>query len=118
MIKSRGGQTWARIGHRVPLTRTRSRIQPPITRVSKISSEPGSSQLRVRFRWWWQVQGSNLGRLSRRFYRPLPLATRATCQGAAASDGTVQDSRDRHVEDQPTLSLGSGGPTASGGPPD
>jgi hypothetical protein len=28
---------------------------------------------------WWQVQGSNLGRLSRRFYRPLPLATRATC---------------------------------------
>ena len=31
------------------------------------------------FRYWWQVQGSNLGRLSRRFYRPLPLATRATC---------------------------------------
>src|SRR5215469_14936213 len=29
---------------------------------------------------WWQVQGSNLGRRSRRFYRPLPLATRATCQ--------------------------------------
>lgn len=27
----------------------------------------------------WQVQGSNLRRLSRRFYRPLPLATRATC---------------------------------------
>jgi len=21
---------------------------------------------------WWQVQGSNLGRLSRRSYRPLP----------------------------------------------
>jgi hypothetical protein len=28
-----------------------------------------------RFRWWWQVQGSNLGRLSRRFYRPLLRAT-------------------------------------------
>jgi hypothetical protein len=24
------------------------------------------------FRYWWQVQGSNLGRLSRRFYRYLP----------------------------------------------
>ena len=28
---------------------------------------------------WWQVQDSNLGRRSRRFYRPLPLAARATC---------------------------------------
>jgi hypothetical protein len=28
----------------------------------------------------WQVLGSNQRRLSRRFYRPLPLATRATCQ--------------------------------------
>ena len=27
----------------------------------------------------WQVLGSNQRRLSRRFYRPLPLATRATC---------------------------------------
>jgi hypothetical protein len=26
-----------------------------------------------RFRWWWQVQGSNLRRLSRRFYRPIVL---------------------------------------------
>src|ERR1700752_203234 len=33
-----------------------------------------------RFRWWWQVLGSNQRRLSRRVYRPLPLATRATCQ--------------------------------------
>ena len=24
-----------------------------------------------RFRWWWQVLGSNQRRLSRRFYRPL-----------------------------------------------
>jgi hypothetical protein len=27
---------------------------------------------------WWRVLGSNQRRLSRRFYRPLPLATRAT----------------------------------------
>ena len=39
-----------------------------------------NSQLAGRFRIWWQVLGSNQRRLSRRFYRPLPLATRATCQ--------------------------------------
>src|SRR5690242_12944280 len=98
MIKNGNGQTWARIGHRDPSTGTWNRIQPPITRADKIIIEPWSSQLRVRFSWWWQVQGSNLGRLSRRFYRPLPLATRATCQESAASDGTVQDSRDGRVE--------------------
>jgi hypothetical protein len=38
-----------------------------------------TSQLAGRFRRWWQVLGSNQRRLSRRFYRPLPLATRATC---------------------------------------
>jgi hypothetical protein len=37
-----------------------------------------------RFRRWWQVLGSNQGRLSRRFYRPLPLATRATCRAVRA----------------------------------
>ena len=94
MIKSGSGQTLARIWHRDPDTGAQSRIQPPMTRAGKITIEPGSSQLRAHFRWWWQVQGSNLGRLSRRFYRPLPLATRATCQGTVASDGTVQDSRD------------------------
>jgi len=30
-----------------------------------------NSQLVGRFRWWWQVLGSNQRRLSRRFYRPL-----------------------------------------------
>ena len=30
----------------------------------------------------WQVKDSNLRRLSRRIYSPLPLATRATCRGA------------------------------------
>ena len=37
-------------------------------------------QLAGRFRRWWQVLGSNQRRLSRRFYRPFPLATRATCR--------------------------------------
>jgi hypothetical protein len=37
---------------------------------------------------WWQVLGSNQRRLSRRFYRPLPLATRATC--LAPPEATAQ----------------------------
>jgi hypothetical protein len=37
-------------------------------------------QLAGRFTRVWQVLGSNQRRLSRRFYRPLPLATRATCR--------------------------------------
>jgi hypothetical protein len=41
---------------------------------------------------WWQVLGSNQRRLSRRFYRPLPLATRATCRKPPATDGTLKDS--------------------------
>jgi hypothetical protein len=69
MIKNGSGQTWARIGHRDSFMGTWSRTQPPVTRASKILNRPGSSQLRTCFRWWWQVQGSNLGRLSRRFYR-------------------------------------------------
>ena len=43
-----------------------------------------------RFRRWWQVLGSNQRRLSRRFYRPLPLATRATCR--LPQRGTEKDS--------------------------
>src|ERR1022692_3987930 len=38
---------------------------------SKAAREPGYAQAMGRFRWWWQVQGSNLRRLSRRFYRAL-----------------------------------------------
>jgi hypothetical protein len=35
-----------------------------------------NSQLAGRFRWWWQVLGSNQRRLSRRFYRPIvPVRT-------------------------------------------
>ena len=41
---------------------------------------------------WWQVLGSNQRRLSRRFYRPLPLATRATCRKPPSRDGTLKDS--------------------------
>jgi hypothetical protein len=41
---------------------------------------------------WWQVLGSNQRRLSRRFYRPLPLATRATCLAPSRRTGTVKDS--------------------------
>ena len=37
--------------------------------------EAGKIQLTGCFRWWWQVLGSNQRRLSRRFYRPLPLGT-------------------------------------------
>jgi hypothetical protein len=32
-----------------------------------------NSQLAGRFRWWWQVMGSNHRRLSRRFYSPILL---------------------------------------------
>jgi hypothetical protein len=31
----------------------------------------GGADTMPELRFWWQVQGSNLGRLSRRFYRPL-----------------------------------------------
>src|SRR6266705_5547215 len=46
----------------------------------KKAREPGYAQATGRFRRWWQVLGSNQRRLSRRFYRPLPLAARATCR--------------------------------------
>ena len=48
--------------------------------VSRTARTAGNSQLAGRFHRWWQVLGSNQRRRSRRFYRPLPLATRATCQ--------------------------------------
>src|ERR1039457_2981893 len=43
---------------------------------SKAAREPGYAQATGRFRRWWQVLGSNQRRLSRRFYRPLPLKMR------------------------------------------
>ncbi len=38
----------------------------------------------------WQVKDSNLRRLSRRIYSPLPLATRATCRGAPIVVGRAE----------------------------
>ena len=63
-MKPVAAQTWARIGHSAPHVSAQSRIRPHMTGLC-----PGahSYQLRTHFAWWWQVQGSNLGRLSRRF---------------------------------------------------
>jgi hypothetical protein len=73
------GQTWARIGHSHPHFTALGRIQPHTT--SPENDQPLTALVLVRgsFRSLWQVLGSNQRRLSRRFYRPLPLATRATC---------------------------------------
>ena len=49
----------------------------------------------------WQVLGSNQRRLSRRFYRPLPLATRATCREPPSWDGTLKDSGTFAVRQHP-----------------
>ncbi len=64
-----------------------------------------NSQLAGRFTRWWQVLGSNQRRLSRRFYRPLPLATRATCRVPsvrAASKRIAQDTT-RQLADGPSV---------------
>ena len=44
----------------------------------------------------WQVLGSNQRRLSRRFYRPLPLATRATCLVS------LQEAAERNIAENAT----------------
>jgi hypothetical protein len=53
--------------------------QRDLVRPKATAREAGKIQLTGYFRRWWQVLGSNQRRLSRRFYRPLPLAARATC---------------------------------------
>ena len=50
-----------------------------LVRPKATARETGKTQPTGYFRRWWQVLDSNQGRLSRRFYRPLPLAARATC---------------------------------------
>ena len=58
-------------------------IQPAVLRTAPLTRQSqGRDPISPALNWGnvWQVQGSNLGRRSRRFYRPLPLATRATCQ--------------------------------------
>src|ERR1700722_13513650 len=62
-----------------------------------------------RFRRWWQVLGSNQRRMSRRFYRPLPLATRATCRFAARASSTEKNSPRRDL----TVSRPDGKPDAT-----
>src|ERR1039457_6128815 len=66
--------------------------QRALVRLKATASEPGKTQLTGYFRRWWQVLGSNQRRLSRRFYRPLPLATRATCLARPAGTGIQKNS--------------------------
>jgi hypothetical protein len=40
--------------------------------IERLARERENAQATGRFRWWWQVLGSNQRRLSRRFYRPFP----------------------------------------------
>src|ERR1017187_4304993 len=70
-------------------------------KTARIAENP---QLSGRFSRVWQVLGSNQRRLSRRFYRPLPLATRATClvpQALAAQRRIAQDAARRRTEGKP-----------------
>src|SRR5208283_1893425 len=60
-----------------------------------------NSQLAGRFRRWWQVMDSNHRRRSRRFYRPLPLAARATCLEAAVCPAAQR----RIADDAPDANL-------------
>jgi hypothetical protein len=97
-----------RRGHAVPRTacqpRTLSAICPctagnsrtPMDtarhrRAQSNSPQDRETQATGYLRRWWQVLGSNQRRRSRRFYRPLPLAARATCL-VPLQDGTVKDS--------------------------
>jgi hypothetical protein len=52
--------------HRPAVTRPDTRRDKKETARRAAFPQPGG-----RFRWWWQVLGSNQRRLSRRFYRPL-----------------------------------------------
>jgi hypothetical protein len=61
--------------------------QRDLVQLKAAARETGKTQLTGRFRRWWQVLGSNQRRLSRRFYRPLPLATRATCRAPSRRNG-------------------------------
>src|SRR5262245_8197066 len=54
-----------------------------------------TGEMSLLVRDWWQVLDSNQRRLSRRFYRPLPLAARATCRGPWTTTTPVKDSRGR-----------------------
>jgi hypothetical protein len=79
---------------------TASRTRPLSAAWHRITQDqPPTAYVQVRgcLSRWWQVLGSNQRRLSRRFYRPLPLATRATCRKPPARDGTLKDSGTFHM---------------------
>ena len=48
---------------------------------------------------WWRVLGSNQRRLSRRFYRPFPLAARATRRDAARAAALARIANSRGGRD-------------------
>ena len=54
---------------------------------ARIAENP---QLTGRFRRWWQVLGSNQGRRSRRFYRPLSLCTSKSAADQLISAGQMR----------------------------
>ena len=63
-----------------PRTAAEHRIQPDTPGHQRDRPPTVKPLVRGHLRRWWQVLGSNQRRLSRRFYRPLPLAARATCR--------------------------------------
>ena len=72
-------------------------IQPAVLRTAPLTRQSqGRDPISPALNWGnvWQVQGSNLGRRSRRFYRPLPLATRATCRTPSAPGGIARIAQD------------------------
>src|ERR1017187_1560978 len=84
----------------------RPAVTPPDTNrdKKKTAARAAFPQRAGRFPRVWQVLGSNQRRLSRRFYRPLPLATRATClvpQALAAQRRIAQDAARRRTEGKP-----------------
>lgn len=75
--------------------------------------------IQVSQKWCgWQVLGSNQRRLRRRFYRPLPLSTRATCLGVRdgsqtrLSGFTTHPLRFGRVREQWAIRDSNPGPTA------
>ena len=88
---------------------TASGLQPPVVAVSCLGWKRVRGA-RAPLSWylvWWQVLGSNQRRLSRRFYRPLPLATRATCQAppCEAAERRIADNGTGCDADLPSLSV-------------
>jgi hypothetical protein len=71
-----------------PRPTANGRIRPDTTGPEQDQPLTALIQVRGRLSRLWQVLGSNQRRLSRRFYRPLPLATRATC--LASPEATAQ----------------------------